>query len=318
MNDTNIILQNCMEICFDSHGFNASFEELSSSNAECSKGIIIDASQISSANNSYFMYLLENIKDHIYGVRLSQIKENNSLNKLIKKILVINRFNSMIDINISYLSPFSQSSLDTLCHYVDPITNRDCPLRNLSVIRCGLESKGTIALLTSLSQNIVLERLILSGNAMNDSSIPALIRFLSSERNQISVLGLADNNLTVVGMSSFRSAKVCFLFKNLRSLLLNDNPIGDKGADAIFESILDSREFETLNLSNCNVINCSWARNLNSLLCLSTLHLSHNLMDDSGLQLLAEGLADNACLRYLDLSYNKFGGTAGNTSLLKG
>ena len=75
------------------------------------------------------------------------------------------------------------------------------------------------------------------------------------------------------------------------------------------ESIRDKDVFDSLSMINCGLVSCGWAGRLRVVTCLSHLYLSHNSIDDDGLQSIAGGLDMNGGLRYLDLSYNAFTGS---------
>ena len=63
--------------------------------------------------------------------------------------------------------------------------------------------------------------------------------------------------------------------------------IQDAGADTIMESIRDKDVFDSLSMMNCGLVSCEWAGRLRVVTCLSHLYLSHNAIDDDGLQSLA-------------------------------
>ena len=272
--------------------------------------IILDCSFVLPANIEYSMYQLENLRDIVYSITVSESASLlvRGVEKLLSEVLIKGRFNFLVELDISYVS-VSHTALESLCRFVYPVTAGYCPLRRLRATRCGLGAKGTTALLTALKQNTVIEVILITGNAATDSVIPSLIQFLNFNGNAVSVLGLGDNLITADGMARLAVGMTKHL--KLIDLQLNSNSIEDDGADSIFSAICNRKNFESLNLNNCGIANCSWALKLSSLLSLSSLFLSHNCVDDQGLLALSIGLRDACCLRYLDLSYNMFGMTPG-------
>ena len=279
-----------------------------SKNMSC---IVLDATHLAVENVDYSMYQIDNYKDLIYSITVSGSTSMtlNGLDKLFRDVLVKERFNYLIELDISYVA-VSQYALDALCKYIDPVTAGYCPLRRLIATRCCLGSKGVISLVKALKQNTVIEELFLSGNAATDSAVVFLVQFLSFRGNGITTLGLGDNQLTVHGMNDLSA--IVGNHHKLVNLQLNGNSIGDNGVDHILGAMGGRLNFDSLNLNSCGVIDCFWANNLCNLLSLSSLFLSHNGIDDSGLQMLASGLRATCTLRYLDLSYNLFGKTPGS------
>jgi hypothetical protein len=99
---------------------------------------ILDASDVKPENVDYSMYQLENYMDQIYGVTFARSKSVTfHFDKIISEILVRDRFQYIVELNISYLA-LSQYAIDALCTYVDPISAGYCPLRRVIATRCSL------------------------------------------------------------------------------------------------------------------------------------------------------------------------------------
>lgn len=93
---------------------------------------------------------------------------------------------------------------------------------------------------------------------------------------------------------------------------LDNNPVGDVELNTLFTSISSGNKLVSLNLSNCQISSCEWARFLCFIESLSTLNLSHNRIGDDAFVQLMKCIENCACLRHLDLSYNPFGGVKCN------
>ena len=88
----------------------------------------------------------------------------------------------------------------------------------------------------------------------------------------------------------------------------NNRTIGNSPLSDMFASISTANRLQTLNLSNCGVSECDWARYLCFVEALSYLNLSHNAIADDAFVELMKSVDHCHCLRHLDLSYNLFGG----------
>lgn len=103
-------------------------------------------------------------------------------------------------------------------------------------------------------------------------------------------------------------SSVLMTHRHLRNVQFVGNAIGDDGASFLFESVWRNESIETLGLSRCELTSCSWAHVFQYMTTLNMLSLSHNQLSDAGFHELCEFLEKCACLRHLDVSYNKFGG----------
>lgn len=90
---------------------------------------------------------------------------------------------------------------------------------------------------------------------------------------------------------------------------IHDNvDIKDSELSTMFTSISTANKLQRLNLSNCGIHECEWARFLCFIESLTYLNLSHNSIGDDALVELLRSIDNCYCLRHLDLSYNLFGG----------
>lgn len=94
---------------------------------------------------------------------------------------------------------------------------------------------------------------------------------------------------------------------------VHDNvDVKDSELSSMFTSISTANKLERLNLSNCGVHECEWARFLCFIESLTYLNLSHNSIGDDAFVELMRSVDNCYCIRHLDLSYNLFGGVKCN------
>ena len=267
----------------------------------------IDARRLLHSSVDFCLYELDNHKDQIYSMSISQSKtlDISSIDCMVSFLTSMGQLKYLVELNLSYV-PLSKKSLDAICFYFDPNTQGYCPVRRLVLTHCELGINGVNQILTALTENPVIEELLIGGNDASDESISNLVSFLSFNTNVITQLSLGSNKYTSYAMQELSEA--ILIQTHLKELHVPSNPIGDVGADFIFKALRDRPVFDSLNLNNCNLVHCNWAGNLRVMTCLTSLYLSHNNIDDDGLQLISTGLSKCVCLRYLDLSHNKFYG----------
>jgi hypothetical protein len=129
---------------------------------------------------------------------------------------------------------------------------------------------------------------------------------LEHPSSKIRALGLGSNDITQRALAELSPA--VGRHPTLQELLLNNNPIGDDGADFLFKNLRDNNQLTALNLGGCSLKKCRWGAKLSVMLSLRDLVLSQNMIDDDGFQALSDGLLGCVCLRHIDISYNRFGG----------
>ena len=269
---------------------------------------VIDASRLAPENMEYCLFEWESHRDQIYALSLCNSKslDISSLERLVMTICTRGFYRYLVELNLGY-TQMSQKALHSLCFFVDPVTAGYCPLRRLILTHAQLASKGVQDLMRALVENVVIEELFLTANAATSAAMPSIVKFLSYGSNGISAISLGDNGFTAADMKLL--ARIVKTHPFLKDLQVHNNPMGEGGADALMEAIRDRPVFDTINLSNCGLVECGWAGRLRVTACLSHLYLAHNQIDDGGLQSLCGGLEACGCLRYLDISYNEFTGS---------
>ena len=172
-------------------------------------------------------------------------------------------------------------------------------LRRLSLVRCGINDSGGIALAESIGPNLV--ELVMTGNGLSDGAALALSRNL----RRLERLGLGNNEVGATGARVLAD-------KTLRELTLSGNRrMGDKGLMAVAE-VLPKSTLMVLRLDACDCGSFRAASLLASALRVNrnllTLSLSKNLFDDDGIIAISRALEHpHSSLRHLDLSDNIFG-----------
>lgn len=225
----------------------------------------------------------------------------------ISNFLVNNRnLKNLEDLNLSNI-PLSLIAVDHLCELLNPFKGVKT-VKRLILANCGLGSAGTIAILTALCGNTVVEDILLSGNSCTDKAIPALVNALQNYENYIGLVGLAGNQITEYGLKLLCPVMGRAGVK-IHTLQLGNNAlIQDNYLDSLFVNMQNPNHISSLNLSNCGISQGQWARVLPFISSLIVLNLSHNNIDDDEFIKLCKGLETCFSLRYLDLSYNCFGG----------
>ena len=213
------------------------------------------------------------------------------------------KFQHMVDLDCSYLR--IDSMLRSIKIVLDPVKSGYCALKRLVLTQCQLGIDGTRTVFVALKNNVFLEELVMNGNGCTDGVMPEIVATLKSSSCRLKLLNLASNGLTADSMESFAVALEGHMC--LREVQLNDNGIGDEGADHLFAAIRDNGILSSLNLSYCGIKECPWSGRLRIMTALAYLNLSQNSISDTGCLALCDALENCVCLRHLDLSNNLFG-----------
>ncbi|KAM9308939.1 NACHT, LRR and PYD domains-containing protein 3-like [Gastrophryne carolinensis] len=177
-------------------------------------------------------------------------------------------------------------------------------LRKLELWKCGLTSSCCADLCSVITTNTSLTSLDLRENPLQDSGIKLLCEGLRHPGCVLQELGLRGCDLT-----SSCCADLCSVITtntSLTSLDLSQNPLQDAGIKLLCEGlrhpgcVLQELRLEGCGLtSSCCADLCSVITTNTSL---TSLDLSRNPLQDSGIKLLCEGLRHPGCvLQYLRL-----------------
>ncbi|XP_047675415.1 NLR family CARD domain-containing protein 3-like, partial [Tachysurus fulvidraco] len=187
----------------------------------------------------------------------------------------------------------------------------ECLLRLLPVVKvsrkadlwdCNLTEESCRVLSSVLSSNSSsLRELDLSDNKLQDSGVKLLSDGLKDPHCTLEILRMWDCSITDEGCAALASALRSNSSSHLRELNLNNNNPGESGVKLLSDLLKDPHcKLETLSLCWCNLTEES-CRVLSSVLSsnsssLRELDLSNNeLLQDSGVKLLSDGLKDPHC-----------------------
>lgn len=215
------------------------------------------------------------------------------------------KFKFLLDIDTAFLR-YSEVTIASLYKVVSPMISGYCALKRIVLTQCRLGLNGTRTVVNACYNNIFIEELVISGNNCTDSVMPDIVKTLQGSANRFRLLGIGSNGFTGASMESLAAA--IKEHPHLKGLHLSGNPIGDEGAGYLFRALRDNMVMETLNLSNCDLVDCPFAGELRIMGQLADLNLSQNQISDRGVADLSDALEACVCLRHLDLSNNYFGG----------
>lgn len=273
--------------------------------------ISLDLSKIEDGGLTAFLATAPELAERVKTISLRRShlspKEYISLSSV---ILQDRLFGNLLRLDLSYVN-LPEICLNFLCDYLSPLT-AGYNITSLDVTRCNLGTHGATKLLTALFANITLTDINLTGNDIQDGSLPTLVTVLTKYTNQVQTIGLGANKLTSEGVRILSSVLQASTL-SLHTLLLPNNPdIGDDALEDLFVALNKSSTVTTLSLSNCGIHNCDFTRYWPFMNKLETLDLSFNLIDDGEFVKLCKNLELCYCLRHLQLGHNRFGGLKSN------
>jgi hypothetical protein len=252
------------------------------------------------------IYLLKQYSDQIYGVRFPGCRLNeSSIDQIMSVICDHGLLKYLVDIDLSYIS-LSVRSVKQLSQLLDPAVSGYCPLKRMQLCHCNLKQFGMQAIFEACKTNVFLNEMNFSGNNCSDTACTAIAKCLENPENRFVSLALGDNNISVAGLRLLCPGLSRHV--HLRALLLSSNYIGDEGASMLLRALKKSSCLEELNISNCGLALCKWAKHLKYLSNLASLNVSCNEIGDFGGLSICNGVQTCPCLRHLDLSNNRFGG----------
>lgn len=266
--------------------------------------LIVDARK--SRNIQQTVSELLKVANQVYGITLNAaLMDDESMHHFISVGLMSGKFVYLVDIDLSYIN-ISYKNLHEFCKFVNPVVSGYNPMKRLSMTRCNLGVNGTKYVVEACIGNNFIEELYLTGNQATDEVSDSLVRLLQYSESRLKAFGFGDNLLSSQAVANL--APFVESHKFLSVIQLQDNPICDEGAAAIFRSIRDKHLVEKINFRACRVEKCTWSGRLSVISSLIDLNLSYNNIDDEGFVNICDGLNAAYSIRHLDLSYNKFGG----------
>ncbi|KAM7419962.1 hypothetical protein PAMA_016866 [Pampus argenteus] len=173
-----------------------------------------------------------------------------------------------------------------------------CSLVTLRLGECGITEDGFKSLALALSSNPShLKNLDLSKNSLGGQAVAQLCSFLKHPVCQIERLWLFKTNLQKECAAALASA-LASNPSQLRELDLGGNNLEDAGVTEI-SSLLKNCKMDTLKLAGCRITGSGCAALASSLRSnpahLRVLDLTRNDLQDRGVQLLSEFLAEPLC-----------------------
>jgi Ran GTPase-activating protein (RanGAP) involved in mRNA processing and transport len=269
--------------------------------------IALDLTEVEDEGLSNCLAQVRQFADNVKSVRVSRSPLSpKQYITLLSAILQDREFRNLQQLDLSYVN-LPEICLNFLREYLSPVTG-GYNITNLNVTRCNLGMHGATRLLSALFANNTITDLNLTGNNIEDGSLPTMVTMLTKYTNQIQTVGLGANNLTSAGILALIPVLQAPA-STLRTLLLPNNPdIGDTALEELFVALNKGGTLTTLSLSNCGIQQCEWARYLPFMSKLATLDLSHNLVDDGEFAKLCKALEQCYCLSHLRLGHNRFGG----------
>lgn len=249
------------------------------------------------------------IKNYVNGLLFSQSQLNQlTLDSLLERLLSPYVLSNLLVLDLSYVK-LSKKAVDIVSFSVNVKNNRGfCPIRRLVLSRTNIGITSANNLLNSIHDNPHLEEILINGNKIGNSMMGILTESLKSNVDVWNNLNISCNDITNVGIAQ----ELCRHLSNLNSLDIHGNPITDAGVYTLFSSLWRSTSIEYLNLSDTQVNlnnpkDYDWFSLIQLMLSLKELNLSHNSIDDVGLNIICISLKKSFSIRSLNLSYNNFG-----------
>ncbi|KAM9315553.1 NACHT, LRR and PYD domains-containing protein 12-like [Gastrophryne carolinensis] len=256
--------------------------------------------QFNNLRDSGVKILCEGLRDPgctVQELRLSDCSLSPLCCDDLRTILLTSRSLTKLDLSCNNLW---DSGIKVLCEAL----KNPCTLQELSLRACELTCMCCSALCSILSTNTSLRKLDLSYNDLKDSGIELLCEGLSYRGCSLQELSLSNCSLTSLCCDDFRLVLVTN--RSLTKLDLSDNIMGDSGLKVLCEGLRDPGcTLQELCINDFTHLHCHDLRSiLTTNRFITKLDLSHCKLQDSGVNLLCEGLKDPSCtLQELSLSF---------------
>ncbi|XP_041959921.1 NACHT, LRR and PYD domains-containing protein 12-like isoform X12 [Alosa sapidissima] len=201
--------------------------------------------------------------------------------------------NSLIDLDLSH-NDLGDSGVQLLSK---GLSRPHCKLQTLRLAECKLSERSCGIVATFLQSPNSLKELDLSHNDLQNSGVQLLSKGLSSPHCKLQTLRLADCKLTEKMCETVTS--VLQSPNSLLQLDVSDSDLGDSGVQLLSKGLSRPHcKLQTLRLAECKLSERSCgivATFLQSPNSLKELDLSHNDLQNSGVQLLSKGLSSPHC-----------------------
>uniref|UniRef100_A0A3B1ISA4 NACHT domain-containing protein n=1 Tax=Astyanax mexicanus TaxID=7994 RepID=A0A3B1ISA4_ASTMX len=239
----------------------------------------------------------------------SKFKENPSPERSINLFYCLNELNddSLVKEIQSYmssgrLSEFVYIANTFLVSYVVLMStlHRHVRISSQELNECNLTEKSCSALLKVLSsESSTLTLLDVSNNPLQDFGVELLCEGLKSSNCKLETIMLIQCNLTEKSCSALLKV-LSSVTSKLTLLDLSNNSIQDSGVELLCEVLNSAKcKLKKLRVSQCNLTKRSCSALLNVLSSefstLTLLDLSNNPIQDSGVEMLCEGLKSPNC-----------------------
>ncbi|XP_015269403.1 PREDICTED: NACHT, LRR and PYD domains-containing protein 12-like [Gekko japonicus] len=172
-----------------------------------------------------------------------------------------------------------------------------CKLKKVRLTSCKITSSGCGDLSSVLSTSQTLKDLGLGNNELEDSGVRLLCEGLRAPHCKIQALKLDSCGITSSGCGDLSS--VLSTSQTLKELHLRENELEDSGVRLLFDSLKNPHcKIQKINLSRC-CLTAGSCEGLSSVLttsqALTELDVSRNMLGDSGVIILCEGLKHPSC-----------------------
>ncbi|XP_077322437.1 NACHT, LRR and PYD domains-containing protein 3-like isoform X3 [Lithobates pipiens] len=238
--------------------------------------------------------LCEGLKDPgctVQVLSLQQCDLTPSCCDYLRSLLITNRSLAILDL---FMNDLRDYGIKLLC---EGLGSPGCTIRDLSISSCSLTSRSCDYLRSVFLANQILTRLDLSTNFLGDCGIKLLCEGLRHPGCTLQMLSIEGCDLTFLSCDDLQA--VLIANRSLTKLDLSANILGDSGIQFICEGLkhLDCT-LQELSLQRCHLTHLS-CNDLRSVLIanrsLTKLDLSMNVLEDSGIKCICEGLKHPDC-----------------------